>query len=241
MLKEAVFITGAGQRIGFYLAEKILQATPYPLVFTYRTLRPQVQALMDQGALGIQADFTQPGTVERVMTELSEKVESLRAIIHNASLWISDDQVNDNPALMDAMLAVHVKAPYQLNVQCEPWLRRHFDKTEELADIIHITDCKAVQGASDYAAYLASKAGLHSMTRSFAKKFAPKIKVNEIAPGLILFNEGDGEAYRQKRLSQNLIPIEPGAEVIWQAASYLLNSPYATGSVMELGHIKAEG
>lgn len=232
-LKQAVLITGAGQRIGFYLAEQFLQHTPYPVVFTYRTRRPGVQALLDQGAVGIQVDFQQSDSVAQVMEALQAQVQSLRAVIHNASLWEPDSVVMQQPALWQALMDVHVKAPFWLNQQCAPLLR-----AAGSADIIHITDCKAKTGGEDYAAYLASKAALSSMTQSFAKAYAPAIKVNEIAPGLILFNENDSEAYRQKRLVQSAIPIEPGPEVIWQTVSYLMNNPYATGTAVELGQLQ---
>ena len=231
--QQAILITGAGQRIGFYLAEQFLQQTPYPVVFTYRTLRPGVQALIDQGALGIQVDFQQADAVDTLMTTLRERVQSLRAVIHNASLWEPDAEVLQQPALFHALMAVHVQLPFWLNQQCAPLL-----KVSKQADIIHITDCKVKTGAADYAAYLASKAALSSMTQSFAKAYAPDIKVNEIAPGLILFNEKDSEAYRQQRLAKNVMPIEPGPEVIWQTVEYLMNNPYATGTVIELGQLQ---
>lgn len=45
------------------------------------------------------------------------------------------------------------------------------------------------------------------MTRSFARKLAPEVKVNAIAPSLIMFNEGDDEAYRQQALDKSLMKI----------------------------------
>ena len=232
MLQQAVLITGAGQRIGFYLAEQFLQKTPYPVVFTYRSFRPGVQALLDQGALGIQVDFQDSDSIEQVMGFLHLQVKSLRAVVHNASLWLRDADLKECPELWQALMAVHVRVPFELNQRCVPLLG-----ASSQADIVHITDCKAKVGGEGYAAYLASKAALSSMTQSFAKTFAPAIKVNEIAPGLILFNEGDDEVYRQQRLAQNAIPIEPGAEVIWQTVRYFMENSYATGSVMELGHL----
>jgi len=59
-------------------------------------------------------------------------------------------------------------------------------------------------------AYAASKAALDNLTLSFASKFAPLVKVNSIAPALLMFQQGDDEAYRQKALQKSLLGIEPG-------------------------------
>ncbi len=234
-MEKAVLITGAGQRIGFYLAEQFLQQTAYPVLFTYRTFRPEVQALQDLGAVGIQVDFNQPQAMSKLEAAL-QSVQSLRGVIHNASIWETDAEVAAHPELWEQLFTVHAKVPYEVNQLCEPWLLRAVEQGER-ADIVHITDCKAKRGAADYAAYLASKAALSSLTQSFAKRFAPNIKVNEIAPGLILFNEEDDEIYRQDRLAKNAIPIEPGPEVIWQTVDYLFKNIYATGTVIELGQL----
>ena len=75
----------------------------------------------------------------------------------------------------------------------------------------------------------ASKAALDNMTRSFARKLAPEIKVNAIAPSLIMFNEGDDEAYRQQALDKSLMKIAPGEKEISDLIDYLFTSRYVTG------------
>ena len=234
-MEKVVLITGAGQRIGFYLAEQFLQQTAYPVLFTYRTFRPEVWALLDMGAVGVQVDFNHPEAISKLEDAL-QSVQSLRGVIHNASIWEADTEVVAQPVLWDQLFTVHAKVPYEVNQLCEPWLLKAVENGE-MADIVHITDCKVKTGSPDHAAYLASKAALSSLTQSFAKRFAPRIQVNEIAPGLILFNEGDDEAYRQARLAKNAIPIEPGPEVIWQTVDYLFKNIYATGTVIELGQL----
>lgn len=239
MLKDAILITGAGQRIGLYLAQQFLAQGDYPVVFTYRTPRPAVEALIEQGALGIQADFTLEGGLDRFLMQLHEQVASLRAVIHNASLWIgeTENEAVDTLAL-EQMLAVHVTAPYRISRACHPLLLASNDANR---DIIALSDCKVRGGHRDYVAYLSSKAGLESLMQSFAKSFAPAVKVNTIAPGLVMFNEGDSEAYRKQRLAESAIPVAPGEDVIWQAVQFLMNSPNSSGSTIELGQLKSEG
>ncbi|BBP42591.1 dihydromonapterin reductase [Thiosulfativibrio zosterae] len=233
MLQDAVLITGAGQRIGFYLAEAFLQRTTHPVVFTYRTYRPSVQALLDQGAMGFQVDFTDDLAVQVFLQDFLEQVSSCRAVIHNASIWARESQLFEQPHLWQDMMAVHVRAPYLINQACEPLLKAG---SHLPSDIIHITDAKLNEGQADQVAYLASKAALHSMTLSFAKALAPAIKVNEIQPGLVIFNENDDENYRQKRLAEMSIPTEPGAETIWQMVQTLMALPNTTGSAFRLSN-----
>ncbi len=97
------------------------------------------------------------------------------------------------------------------------------------SDIIHITDYVVERGSDKHIAYAASKAALDNMTRSFARKLAPEVKVNAIAPSLIMFNEGDDEAYRQQALDKSLMKIAPGEKEISDLIDYLFTSRYVTG------------
>ena len=70
---------------------------------------------------------------------------------------------------------------------------------------------------------------------------APAIKVNGIAPALLLFNPEDDTAYRTKALAKSALGIEPGSEVIYQSLRYLLDNPYVTGTTLTVNggrHVK---
>ncbi len=66
----------------------------------------------------------------------------------------------------------------------------------------------------------ASKAALDNMTRSFARKLAPEVKVNSIAPSLILFNEHDDAEYRQQALNKSLMKTAPGEKEVIDLVDY---------------------
>ncbi|STI17699.1 putative short chain dehydrogenase [Escherichia coli] len=70
------------------------------------------------------------------------------------------------------------------------------------------------RGSDKHVAYAASKAALDNMTRSFARKLAPEVKVNSIAPSLILFNEHDDAEYRQQALNKSLMKTAPGEKEV---------------------------
>src|SRR5690606_36703571 len=103
-----------------------------------------------------------------------------------------------------------------------------------VGDIIHISDHVAKRGSARHIAYSASKAGLEGLSRSFAARLAPRIKVNTIAPALIMFNEGDTPEYREKALAKSALGIEPGPEDDFQSILYLMYNPYLTGTCLVL-------
>ena len=230
MLHDAILLTGAGQRLGLYHAERILDHG-WPLIVTYRTPRSSIEHLVSRGAIAIQADLSHAIGITRCIQSIRQHVASLRAIIHNASLWLDDAHLVQHPADLDAMLHVHVHAPYRMNLACEDLLRAGSALT---SDIIHISDTGVRRGDAHHAAYIASKAALENLGLSFAARFAPAIKVNTIAPGLILFNQADDPAYRQRRLAESALGFEPGAQVVWQAIEYLINNPYITGTTLSV-------
>lgn len=103
-----------------------------------------------------------------------------------------------------------------------------------LTDIIHMTDFVQETGSQNHIAYSASKAALHNLTLSFARVFAPHVKVNSVAPSLVMFNDDDSEEYRAEALTKNLLGIVPGAQEAVKAVNYLLDADYVTGQTLHL-------
>ena len=202
-----ILITGAGQRVGLYCAERLLDEG-HAVIFSYRSERPGVEALRARGALGVFADFSTEAGILAFIAELKTHTDSLRAIIHNASAWVAETPGDESRAFTD-MFSVHMLAPYLINLHCSPLLQRSTP-----ADIVHISDDVVRKGSRQHIAYCATKAGLDSLTLSFAAQFAPLIKVNGIAPAMVMFNAGDDAAYRAKVLAKSALGIEPGPAVI---------------------------
>lgn len=229
-----ILITGAGQRVGLHCAQRLLE-DGHQVIFTYRRERPGVQALRDLGGIGVFADFSSEAAILAFIDELKPHTDRLRAIVHNASEWLAETPGNEAEAF-ERMLNVHMLAPYLINLHCADLLKRSTP-----ADIIHISDDVTRKGSSKHIGYCASKAGLDSLTLSFAARYAPAIKVNGIAPALLLFNPDDDAAYRAKALAKSALGIEPGSEVIYQSLRYLLDNPYVTGTTLTVNggrHVK---
>lgn len=231
-----ILITGGAQRLGLAIAEDLLKQN-IPLIVTYRSEKPAVNQLKEQGVTVIQADFSTQAGIERAIASIKSCAPQLRGIIHNASDW--DAESSEIPAheLLAKMMQVHASAPYQINLALKDALTSH----GKFADIIHMTDYVQNKGSDKHIAYAASKAALHNLTLSFAKLYSPNVKVNSIAPALLMFNEWDDDEYRERSLYKSLLEHIPGAVEAVKAVNYLLDSEYMTGETLHINggrHLK---
>jgi len=215
-MNSPILVTGASQRVGLALALELAQAG-HTVVSASRSVQPQAA---HPNIVQFQADLCQAADRQALIDHLYNHYDGLRAIIHNASLWLDDGLDN-----LETMFRLHVEAPYHLNLALGELLAK-----VGKADIIHICDETSSRGSKGHIGYAATKAALQNMVLSFAEKYAPKVHVNGILPGLLILKEGGDEAYRQQTLKKALLEFEPGAGPLIDTVKYLLASQYSTGS-----------
>ena len=98
--------------------------------------------------------------------------------------------------------------------------------------IVNVTDVGAHKTWSRYPSYSVSKAGLEVLTKILARSFAPSIRVNAIAPGLVLQSDlvsSDDWDHLVERL-----PLKRAATVeeVAAAIEFLLSNEYVTGQTL---------
>ncbi|ART63784.1 dihydromonapterin reductase [Kushneria marisflavi] len=237
MSQAPILITGGGQRLGRYCAER-LHDDGHPVIITYRRERPAIEALRKRGITALYADFSSESSILEFIARLKAHTHALRAIIHNASHWQRDEDSTACGEDFALMFQVHMQAPYLINLHAHTLLMAC---PEPMRDIIHITDYSAAHGSQRHMAYAATKAGLENLTLSMAGRFAPDIKVNAIAPAGIMLNAGDSDDYLAHLNSKSALPAVPGPMVIWQGVRYLLDSAFVTGITLPVDggrHVK---
>lgn len=228
-LVDAILITGAGRRVGLHLAERLV-ARGFPVIAHYHAESPELAGLRAQGVLCLQADLATEAGVRALIAGVTAGASSLRAMIHNASCFEKTaPELAAALAQFERFYAIHMRAPYALNTALAPQL---LACTAEHADIIHITDIYADNPNPLFDLYCASKAGLQNLSLSFAKRLAPKVKVNVIQPGPILFKDWHSEAVKQAVLGETLLKKEGGAEAMGLAVESILANHYQTGAVI---------
>ncbi|MEM1174346.1 MAG: dihydromonapterin reductase [Pseudomonadota bacterium] len=223
-----ILITGVGQRVGLHLARTYI-SRGQSVIGTYRSRRDSIDELESLGVDLYRCDFYDAAQVQALIDRVSGKYAQLRAIIHNASDWLPDSADHSPEEILRRMMAVHVAAPYQINLGLADRL-----KAGTPSDIVHLGDYVSGRGSKKHIAYAASKAAQDNLTLSFAALLAPEVKVNSIAPALVLFNEDDDAAYREKTLQKSLMQREGGLDEMQHQVDYLLDSRYVTGRIIHM-------
>ena len=155
--------------------------------------RAAAQRLADEGARvftaqrgsddlfeGIAADFTDPTSPAQVVTEVIEKAGRLDVLVNNAGMMqesrIEDMSVED----WQRNMMVNLTAPFLMIQAALPHLR------QTKGTIVNTGSIEGLGSNPHHAAYCASKAGLHGLTRAVAVDHgAEGIRCNAVAPGWI--------------------------------------------------------
>lgn len=226
--QPVALITGAGRRFGFTLAQHLL-TEGYLVLAHYNASKAGIVELEQQGAIGIRADLTDSAAVAGLIDEVQRCTSRLDLLVNNASCFYNNTTVDADPAALAAVFQVHVQAPYQLITALTPLLQ-----ASGTGNVINITDIYTDSPSTDYLAYCAAKAGLANLTQGFAKSLAPKVRVNGIQPGPILFLPEHDTEHRQKVLAETPLHVEGGLEPMLQAVRFLRDNPFITGEFIKV-------
>ncbi|MFI6387218.1 SDR family NAD(P)-dependent oxidoreductase [Nonomuraea sp. NPDC050547] len=185
---KAAIVTGSGRGIGRAIALK-LAAEGASVVVNDLDAEPAeetVAAIKAAGgaAVACPGSVTEPGIGERMVDTCAESFGALDIIVNNAGYtWdnvvqkMSDDQ-------WDAILDVHLKAPFRILRAAQPYLKAH--PVEHHRKVVNISSIAGLGGNAGQANYAAAKAGVVGLTKTMAKEWGRyRVNVNAVAFGLI--------------------------------------------------------
>jgi NAD(P)-dependent dehydrogenase (short-subunit alcohol dehydrogenase family) len=103
------------------------------------------------------------------------------ALIHLAGVFERDPFEANDHNVWDRAIAVNLTSAYDLAVA----FAARYDSRDGPARMVLTSSVAYRRGSAGYPPYAAAKAGLVGLTRSLARRLAPDVLVNAVAPGLI--------------------------------------------------------
>ena len=167
------------------------------------------------------ADLTNPIEIE----SLFSNIEYLHVLVNSAAFMPSGNVDLLSLENWDTSLDLNLRAPFLLAQEASK-------KMTDGGLIVNITDVGAQKAWSRYPSYTVSKAALESLTKILARAYAPKVRVNAIAPGFVLPSD-IVPAEEWERLIHR-VPLKRPArtEEIASALEFLLQNEYMTGQTI---------
>lgn len=227
--RPAALVTGAAVRLGRAVALALAQAGYDIALHYHHSAGPAAQTVAELRTLGVASaafplDLQQVESIPTFLHEVRAAFPGLTLLVNSASSYTQATIADTTPAIFDAQLAVNLRAPF--------FLLQAFARQVGRGQVINILDNKIGFNQFHYAAYLLAKKALVELTKMAALEFAPAIRVNGVAPGVVLPAETRSPAYLQWRIQG--IPLQMQGDVahITQAIMSLIHNPFITGQVL---------
>jgi NAD(P)-dependent dehydrogenase (short-subunit alcohol dehydrogenase family) len=151
----------------------------------------------------------------------------LSALVNSASIFERDDWQTASRASWDRHMAVNLRAPFVLSQE----FARHVPASGSGA-IINIIDQRVVKPTPQFLSYSTSKAALFWLNTTLAQAFAPRIRVNAVAPGPTMINARQSESHFRRQREATILGTGAEPEDVCDAVRYLLDASAVTGQMI---------
>ncbi len=195
---KVALITGGSARIGAVVARQ-LHAINYNIIVHYnhsekaaKLLCEELESLRADSSCCFQADLLDLKAVEKFSTEALSRWGRVDLLINNASSFYPTPLQTISEENWTDLMGTNAKAPAFLAKAFAPSLKKN------RGNIINLSDIAAKSGRADFSIYTMAKAALSILTKSLARELAPEVRVNSIAPGIILPPNFSSSAQEEK-------------------------------------------
>ncbi|MBI5658415.1 MAG: pteridine reductase [Nitrosomonadales bacterium] len=238
MQGKVVLVTGGAKRVGAAICRR-LHAAGASVAVHYRSsakealaLRNELNAQRAGSALCVQADLLDLPALPALVGEVVRHFGHLDALVNNASSFYAMPLAEITEQHWNDLIGTNLKAPLLLAQAANAELRRRHGA------IVNIADIHAERPMHGHLLYSVAKAGLTALTRALAQEMAPQVRVNAVAPGVIIWPEGEewsDEEKRRRVVAHTLLKREGEPGDVARTVQFLLNdAPYITGQVISV-------
>nr|WP_298056407.1 SDR family NAD(P)-dependent oxidoreductase [uncultured Halomonas sp.] len=228
MHQQAALVTGGATRLGRYFSEALADAG-YDIALHVNRSREEAEEVASViRAKGRECEIFPCDFLSDDLSDLlqsaTQRFPGLNLLLNSASAY--------EPAPIAATELAMLETQFRVNMFTPLLLTRHFAEAVEKGQVINIIDNKVAYHQYPYAAYLLSKKSLAEATRMAALEFAPRIRINGIAPGVVLPASQRTSDYLEWRIDGIPLKRQGDPDHLVQALHYVLNNAFVAGQIL---------
>jgi pteridine reductase len=231
---KVALVTGSARRLGAAIVMRLHTAGAKVAVH-YRASSAEAEALATElnarrpgSAVALQADLLDAASLPGLVQAVVQAFGRLDILVNNASSFYPTPVGEITPAQFDDLVGTNLRAPLFLSQAAAPQLRLHQGL------IVNLLDIHASRPLKRHPVYCAAKAGLAMLTRSLARELGPQVRVNGVAPGPVLWPEGDLDPDLKKKIIDRTALKRAGSpeDIARAVLFFATEAPYVTGQIL---------
>ena len=237
---KTVLVTGAAKRVGREIAGQLARRGANVAIH-YRTSAALAKEVVREverlggRSLAVRAELTRAGDVQRMIARVIQQFGQIDALVNNAAVYPRTPFATIRESDWDFAIDTNLKGSFL----CAHAVGRHFLKRARrrpqgvVGKIVNLADWAGYRPYRDYLPYCISKAGVIALTQALAVELAPRVTVNAVAPGPVLWPPDYTPA--EKRAVLAATPLRRGgtpADVAKTVVFLLEGSDFITGAIV---------
>jgi len=235
--EKVALVTGGAQRLGAGIT-RALHKNGFQVIIHYRQsaslaleLAEELNHHQSNSTTTLKADLTKQTDIHQLAQEVLSWKGKVNVLVNNASSFYPTPFGDITESQWENLSGSNLKGPFFLSQALASTLR------ENRGCIVNMADIHARWPLIHYSAYCIAKAGVAMMTKALAQELSPLVRVNGVAPGVILWAKDEmdtlNESNKQVTLKNTALGRQGSVEEIAQTVLFLCQSAhYITGQMI---------
>lgn len=226
-------VTGGARRLGKEISIGLAESGFDVIVNYNESSKAAVEETLNQvraaGSDGtaIKCDVSRVAEIKKMFKSVLNRYGKLDLLVNNAGIFRHKDFLETDEKFFDKFINTNLKSVFFCSQEAAKIMLKNRESTGR---IINIASMGAVENWTGYIPYSVSKAGVVKLTKLLAKRLAPGIIVNAIAPGTILIDNDENENVNTENVNRYPMKRFGIAQDITSLVNYLaVENRFITG------------
>jgi NAD(P)-dependent dehydrogenase (short-subunit alcohol dehydrogenase family) len=229
---KVALVTGGAHRVGKAITTRLAQAGAHVIINYNSSAEDAFETACEVEALGvtalaIQCDVSDLVAVERMRDQILEKYGGVDIIVNSASHFERMPFPTQDLGVWRRVTSIQIDGPFYI---CNELVPSMLERGE--GAIVNIVDLSAWHPWPGFTAHAVGKAAVMALTHQLALELAPTVRVNAVAPGIVLPPPGYTENQIAAAARHTLLGRWGKPEDVAHAVHFLVEADYITGEVI---------